>query len=98
MQTSEDPRQALDHAIGLGGDTDTTVAIAGARVGAAGLPSDWLAGVRDWPVSTDSLRELAQALSHGASVPRQRWLASIPRNPGLVLVIVGHVTLRLLGR
>ena len=86
----------------LGGDTDTTAAIVGAlvgaRTGAEGLPEDWLDGIRDWPISTESLRALADALANGTAVPRQRWVASIPRNLALVVLIIGHLALRLGGR
>ena len=99
---ADDPRRALERAVRLGGDTDTTAAIVGAlvgaRVGVDGLPRDWLEGVCDWPVSTESLRALAEALATGSSAPRQRWIASIPRNLGVAILIFGHLTLRLLGR
>jgi len=102
LRTGEDARFALESAIRLGGDTDTTAAIVGALVGArdgaAGLPQDWLRGVRDWPVSTANLRALADSLAHGGGVPPQRWIAAAPRNLGLLVVIFGHIALRLLGR
>ncbi|MBI2238241.1 MAG: ADP-ribosylglycohydrolase family protein, partial [Actinobacteria bacterium] len=41
----------LRRVVGLGGDTDTNAAVAGALLGAAagleGLPGDWLARLRD---------------------------------------------------
>ena len=99
---SADARVGLEHAVRLGGDTDTTAAIVGALVGArdgvAGLPGDWVEGVRDWPVTMASLRALAAAIVDGGAPPKQRWLASIPRNLALVAVICGHIALRLVGR
>lgn len=97
-----EPRDAITTAVRLGGDTDTTAAIAGAlvgaRVGATGLPGEWIDGIADWPLSTEHLRNLAATLTEGGAIPRQRWLAALPRNLGLVAVIAGHVMLRLLGR
>jgi len=97
-----EPRDAITSAIRLGGDTDTTAAIAGAlvgaRVGARGLPRDWLDGIVDWPLSTQRLRALADALADGGPIPGQRWCAALPRNLGLVVVIAGHLVLRLLRR
>jgi ADP-ribosylglycohydrolase len=99
---NSDARVGLEQAVRLGGDTDTTAAIVGALVGArdgvGGLPQDWIDGVRDWPLSTRGLRDLAAALAAGRVAPRQRWLASIPRNLAFVGVILGHVALRLVGR
>lgn len=97
-----EPRAAITTAIRLGGDTDTTAAIAGAlvgaRVGATGLPRDWVDGILDWPLCTEQLRQLATALTERGPIPRQRWLAALPRNLGLVAIIVGHDVLRVLGR
>ncbi len=97
-----DARASLEQAVRLGGDTDTTAAIVGALVGArdggARLPRDWVEGVMDWPLSTTTLRQLASALATGQPPPRQRWLASIPRNLAFVAIIFGHVALRLIGR
>lgn len=94
--------EAFERAVRLGGDTDTTAAIVGALVGARtgveGLPKVWLDGIRDWPLSTESLLALADALANGNAVPRQRWVASIPRNLALVVLIIGHLALRGLGR
>nr|WP_255216368.1 ADP-ribosylglycohydrolase family protein [Pseudenhygromyxa sp. WMMC2535] len=99
---SEDARGAIESAIRLGGDTDTCAAIVGALVGARGglegLPKDWLEGVRDWPLGVESLTALAVSLAEGSAPEDQRWLASIPRNLGMIAVILGHLLLRALGR
>lgn len=96
------PRASLEDAVRLGGDTDTTAAIVGGLVGArdglVGLPRDWIEGVRDWPLSTGRLRELAGALATGRAAPRQQWLAAIPRNLAFVALILGHLVIRGLGR
>ncbi|EDM79481.1 probable dinitrogenase reductase activating glycohydrolase (draG) [Plesiocystis pacifica SIR-1] len=102
VMAGADARASLELAVRLGGDTDTTAAIVGALVGArdgvGGLPQDWLEGIWDWPLTTDSLDALARALASDQPPPRHRWLAAIPRNLACIAVIVGHVTLRLLGR
>jgi ADP-ribosylglycohydrolase len=60
------PSLAIERAVRLGGDTDTVAAIVGALVGArhgaSALPAGWVAGVRDWPLSVDVLRQLGDAL------------------------------------
>jgi ADP-ribosylglycohydrolase len=62
-----DFRRAVEEVILLGGDADTTGAIAGAvagaSVGPAAIPQEWLDGVRDWPWSVAWLRELAERLA-----------------------------------
>lgn len=102
LHRGEDIRGALESAIRLGGDTDTTGAIVGAllgaRDGADGLPHALVSGIRDWPISTVSLRGLAKALAEGGEPPHQRWVASIPRNLAMVGLIVGHLMSRALGR
>ncbi len=88
---AEDVRLALEYAVRLGGDTDTTGAIVGALVGArdgaAALPRDWLEGIRDWPVSVGSLRALAESVAMHRAAPPQRWIASVSRNMALLVMI-----------
>ena len=56
-----------DTTLDCGGDTDTTGAIVGAlaglTVGEAGIPSEWVAGVTDWPRTKSMLRRAADRLS-----------------------------------
>lgn len=58
-----DFRGAVAAAIRCGGDTDTVAAITGAivgsHVGEAGIPPEWIDGIRDWPRSVPSMRKLA---------------------------------------
>ena len=58
-----DFRGAITAAIAAGGDTDTvaaiTGAIVGAQVGEAGIPREWIDGIRDWPRSVNAMRRLA---------------------------------------
>lgn len=46
LRSPDDPAEVIDYAIGLGGDTDTIAAMAGAmagsRCGATALPAEWL--------------------------------------------------------
>ncbi|MEM6292026.1 MAG: ADP-ribosylglycohydrolase family protein [Myxococcota bacterium] len=101
-RAAEHPAAAIETAIRLGGDTDTTGAIVGAWMGAAhgarGLPKPWLDGLVDWPLTRTHLVELADALHEGKPPPRQRWVAAFPRNLAMIGLIVGHVGMRLLGR
>ncbi len=102
VRRHEDARGAIEAAVRLGGDTDTTAAIVGAivgaRQGAAALPSAWVDGLRDWPLSVPELRRIGRSLADGTPPPRQRWLAAIPRNFAFTLLLLGHVALRALGR
>lgn len=74
LRAPADPRVVISSVIALGGDTDTTAAIAGGLVGAtagvAQLPAPWLGALTDWPRSVSWMRRL------GARLARQRALAS----------------------
>lgn len=98
-----DFRRAVEEVILLGGDADTTGAItgaiAGARVGPAGIPAEWLSGVRDWPWSVTWLRELADRLGRrfpvsGASAdvapPSYSRPGRMVRNALFAAVVLGH--------
>lgn len=102
VRRNEDAQGAIEAAVRLGGDTDTTGAIVGAvvgaRVGAEALPLEWVEGLLDWPLTVPELRRVGRALANGAAPPRQRWLAAIPRNVAFTLLLFGHVALRVLGR
>ena len=72
-----DARAAVTEVVLLGGDTDTNAAIVGALVGAgmgaAALPSSWLAGLAEWPHSATWMRQLARRLAQGAGPAPERW-------------------------
>jgi ADP-ribosylglycohydrolase len=101
-------RRAVEEVILLGGDTDTTAAItgaiAGATVGPAGIPADWLTGIRDWPWSVAWLRGLAARVAERFPGPASatdsrypsRWLARLPRNALFATVVLAHGFRRLL--
>jgi ADP-ribosyl-[dinitrogen reductase] hydrolase len=109
MAWLRDPGDAtgtLTYAIELGGDTDTTAAIAGALAGACAgqvaLPAPLVDGIADWPLSKSQLRAIATQLAvrhqgvH-ASPPlhRWRWLAPL-RNLAMVAVLTPHLVRRLI--
>lgn len=60
-------RQAVEEVIALGGDADSTGAIvgglAGATLGAGGIPVTWLQGLWEWPRSVAWMQRLAQRLA-----------------------------------
>lgn len=67
-----DFRATIESIVQAGGDVDTVAAIAGAMAGAvdgtAGIPSDWISGIVDWPHGAGYLRALARRIGD-ASVP-----------------------------
>jgi ADP-ribosylglycohydrolase len=109
LRSPGDYRQAVEEVIALGGDTDTTGAIAGAVVGATvgvhGIPDEWIDGILDWPCSVAWMRALAERLarqfpSQGDAVGGQSmrffWPGLIPRNLLFLAIVLGHVGRRLL--
>jgi ADP-ribosylglycohydrolase len=104
-----DFRQAVEEVIALGGDADSTGAvvgaIAGATVGAAGIPEPWLRGLWEWPRSVAWMRALAERLqaqfrAEGESAGRGPlplfWPGLLPRNLLFLGVVLAHVFRRLL--
>jgi ADP-ribosylglycohydrolase len=102
-----DFRRALEQAIVLGGDTDTVGAIvgglAGTTAGEVGIPSEWIAGIADWPLSVAWLRRLASELhgrfrldAAGERIPRYPSLCALPRNLVFLCVVLMHGFRRLL--
>lgn len=97
---------ALIAIIKCGGDTDTAAAIlggiVGARVGKAGIPVQWLAGLRDWPRSANRIErcgiELASDGSSGhASINMVTFaVAALVRNTVFMLIVLIHGFRRLL--
>ena len=100
-----DYRATVGYLVGLGGDTDTTAAIAGGlagiTVGKSGIPVEWLDGVADWPASMDWLSRLAQQLQNKRDGGQWRnvglfWPALPVRNLVFLAVILLHGFRRLL--
>jgi ADP-ribosylglycohydrolase len=67
LRHSAEFRPTVEEVIALGGDTDSTGAvvggIAGATVGAGGIPAEWLDGLFEWPHSVTWMRRLAECLA-----------------------------------
>jgi hypothetical protein len=90
LRHPDDFRAAVEAAILLGGDTDTTGAVtgalAGASLGAAAIPPEWLSACCDWPRSARWIRALAERLG-GAPAPETsherdvRGTAGVPPAP-----------------
>lgn len=95
-----DPRAAIEAAVRLGGDTDTVAAIVGALAGAehgeAGLPREWIDGIRDWPLSVARMRALGLALASAQPGPGWLGIGALARNMALLGVVVVHVLRRAL--
>ena len=108
LTNPSDYRMAVDSVVRLGGDTDTVGAIcgalAGATLGAARLPQDWLDGICDVPYGTGYMRRLGAALAkrltgpdEGACRPPKRlWLLTLPRNLVFLAIVLLHLMHRLL--
>jgi ADP-ribosyl-[dinitrogen reductase] hydrolase len=104
-----DFRAAVEEVIDLGGDADSTGAvvggIAGATVGAAGIPAEWVRGLFEWPRSVGWMRKLAGRLAGrfgpggspaGGGPVGLFWPGLIPRNLLFLAVVLAHAFRRLL--
>jgi ADP-ribosylglycohydrolase len=102
-----DFRQAVEEVIALGGDADSTGAIvgglAGATLGASGIPGQWLAGLLEWPRSVAWMRTLAVRLANqfasegdpiAAGPLSLFWPGLLPRNLLFLLVVLLHALRR----
>lgn len=83
-----DYEAAIAAAVNCGGDTDTVAAIVGAivgaRVGEAGIPARWRAGLWEWPRSSTWIVALGRRLAHSFSGSRR--LPPLPLNPACLLL------------
>lgn len=105
-----DVRAAVEHAVRLGGDTDTVAAIAGGLAGAAGgrpaVPPDWLAGLREAPRSVRWMTDLGDRLTatFAAEPPRRgrplplAWPLLLLRNAAFTAIVLTHGLTRLVRR
>jgi ADP-ribosylglycohydrolase len=104
-----DFRQAVEEVIVLGGDADSTGALvgalAGATVGARGIPADWIGGLLEWPRSVAWMRRLAHRLAEqfspqgGAAKPGPLplfWPGLVPRNALFLALVLAHGCRRVL--
>ncbi|MEY4530668.1 MAG: ADP-ribosyl-[dinitrogen reductase] glycohydrolase [Deinococcota bacterium] len=87
----DDYELALKTILECAGDSDSTAAIVGgivgARVGKAGIPKVWLAGLLEGAVWSE---QFVLALENQAKVPSRFWLWQWLRNLGLLLVVLAH--------
>ena len=67
LRSPTDFPKAIETVVRMGGDSDTTAAIvsalAGATVGAPGIPRDWRNGLIEWPRTTTWMRSLSLRLA-----------------------------------
>jgi len=97
-----DFERAVADAILLGGDADTVGAIvgalAGAHVGAGGIPRPWIEGIMEFPRSTAWIRRVGEALSNEnrATPLPLAWPVLPLRNLSFILIVLFHGFRRLL--
>lgn len=106
LRHGRDYRGALEGIVAAGGDTDSVAAMAGALLGAtageAGIPAEWIAGVRDWPRGLPVVLALADGLTEVAATGlpqppvRYAWGGLALRNPAFVGIVLAHGLRRLL--
>lgn len=104
LSAPNDFRHAVTTVIRLGGDTDTTAAlvggIVGARVGACGIPAEWIDGVVEWPRTTAKMRQLGARAVHALrsrQTPIDVSLCGIAlRNAAFLSIVLVHGLRRLL--
>jgi ADP-ribosyl-[dinitrogen reductase] hydrolase len=99
LRSPYDFRRVVGDVVELGGDADTTGAIAGAlagaTVGATGIPPSWLA-ITDWPRSLAWIRTLGERVE-ARGRPLRLWWPAIPlRNAAFVAVVLATGMRRLL--
>ena len=99
LRSPHDARRVIGDVVALGGDADTTGAIAGAlvgaTVGASELPADWLA-ISDWPRSVAWIRTLGERVAQRAA-PLRLWWPLIPlRNAAFTAIVLATGLRRLL--
>lgn len=95
MSHPEDFRQAVTAIIECGGDADTTAAIVGGIVGAgvgeAGIPSEWVDGIWEYPRSMKWMRSLGERLDSSATIaPSINPIAVLFRNVLFLFIVLFH--------
>ena len=102
FQSKWDFQKTITSIISAGGDTDTTAAIAGALCGAyggaAGIPQEWVSGIKEWPVSIKKISTLSKAINkHTPLRIRSHWSpALLLRNIFFLITVLTHGFLRLI--
>ena len=93
-----DFRESVEHAVLLGGDTDTiaaiTGAISGANLGCSAIPSSWIERLAEWPRTVKWIEQLSRTLADSidrrvpVKPPSMQWLATLPRNLAFASVVI----------
>ena len=91
---------SLISVLNMGGDTDTTGAIAGAILGAihriGSFPEGWISRISDWPRSKGYLSHTCESLTNGGEVKRIITLFALLRNILFLGIVLLHGFSRLL--
>ena len=99
LRSPYDFRRVVRDVVELGGDADTTGAIAGAlagaTVGATGIPSDWLA-ITDWSRAVGWIRALGEQVGVRGRPIRVWWPAIPLRNVAFIAIVLATGIRRLL--
>lgn len=105
FRNPHDYRAAVLEIIRFGGDTDTTAAILGgiigSGVGKAGIPTEWLDGLCEWPRNIKWMEELGGKLARVVDGVSQRpqavfFPAVLLRNVMFIVIVLAHGFRRLL--
>lgn len=91
----KDYRQAVTTIIECGGDADTTAAIVGGIVGAgvgeAGIPTNWIDGIWEYPRSVGWMRSLGECLASSTTkAPSINPIAVLLRNVLFLFIVLFH--------
>jgi ADP-ribosylglycohydrolase len=90
LRHREDFRATLESVVAAGGDTDTVAFIAGSLAGIdagpEGMPDEWLAGLRDWPINRSYIERLGTA--HPPCYPV--WPLTLIRNSLFLIIVLIH--------
>lgn len=86
----------LEAVVAAGGDTDSVASFAGSLAGidarSDGMPSEWIEGLRDWPINGHTL----QVFGGAGSLRYPVWPLSLLRNACFFFIVIGHVIRRAL--
>lgn len=102
LRHANDFEAGVNAVIACGGDTDSVAAIVGGLIGtgigAESLPPHWLYGIVEWPRSVEWMNLLARraAVPLEGTVPELPLPATMVRNVGFLVVVLGHGFRRLL--
>lgn len=98
LRSPYDFARVVEDVVELGGDADTTGAIAGAlagaTVGATNLPARWLA-ISDWPRSVTWIRALGERVATRGAPLRLWWPAILLRNAVFTAIVLATGVRRL---